>query len=118
MAEPHAEISRRAAARLAPEIDPKLPQMTERVLSVGDSGVEQYELGTAIAVASLLVSMVGVAWQVYQDLKKKTQRPSRDVFVRRMRVQTRERTELDGSKRDRMVEVVVDEVMAAARGDS
>ena len=112
------DIARRAAQKLALSIDPSLPALTERILSVEeesgrDDGKDRYDMGTAIALASLLVSIAGLAWTIYRDLHRDGKKPGRDIIERRLRVETGEPDGIPASTRDLMIEVVVTEVIEA-----
>ena len=63
---PYAHIARQSAVRLT-ELDPSLPVWTERLLS-SPRGQERYDADTAIALASLLISIVSTGWTLYRDL--------------------------------------------------
>ena len=109
------EISRRVAKKLAGEIDPLLPQLTEGVLGGGsDAGgrLRSFDAGLGIAAASLLVSMVGVAWGIYKDILNRKQKPSRQAVSRRVRVRIQDSADIKPAQRDRMIEVVVEEIFA------
>ncbi len=117
-----ADLARRIAQRLADETDPNLPALTERVLAEGPETSPEshtYDAGVAIALAALLVSAAQFAWSVYRDLKKDRQEDRekpptashRELLLRRMRVEFRGRTEIPRARRDRLFEVVVDEVL-------
>ncbi|MEE8585431.1 MAG: hypothetical protein V3T83_11315 [Acidobacteriota bacterium] len=109
------EISRRVAKKLAGEIDPLLPQLTEAVLG-GESGAGgrpgSFDAGLSIAAASFLVSMVGVAWPIYKDILNRKQKPSRQAVSRRVRVRIQDSADIKPAQRDRMIEVVVEEIFA------
>ena len=80
------DLARTAAAELAQELDPALPAYVERRLEAGTEGGEQFiDPGTAIALASLLVSTASLAWTIYQDLRTETATPSLDVLKTRVR---------------------------------
>ncbi len=70
------DIARRAARPLAQEIDPALPAVVEGRLRGGGGGggaeppLRFLEPATTIALAGLLVSLAGLAWTIYRDLKK------------------------------------------------
>jgi len=112
-------VARRAAARLGESGEPRLPPLVEAVLAGGDvTGPQQrfLEPGTAIALASLVVSVAGLAWQIYWDLRQAGQAapPAREVLARQVRVRVEVPPGLTPADRDRVVEVVVDETIAAA----
>ncbi len=65
-----ATIARRAAARLAEQIDVALPQKVEQALSEDPFGRTPERVLDPISVASLVLSLVSFGWTVYRDLKK------------------------------------------------
>jgi hypothetical protein len=72
-----------------------------------------YEPGTAIALGSLLVSAASLAWTIYKDLRKETAQPSKTVLARKVRLRLSEGQRLDASQAERIIEVVVEEVVKA-----
>jgi hypothetical protein len=113
MASPVDRIARSAAQRLAQDSDlPLLVAEVERQLQVGDAGeAERYEPIT-ISLAALLVSVAGLAWTVYTDLKKQTPRPDPEVIKRRIRVQVELPEQVSAADRDRVLAVVVEQTLA------
>ncbi len=89
MSEPHAQIARQAAAKLAETTTPQLPQLTEGVLAQGGGTdrAQTYDAATAIGLASFLVGIASLAWTIYQDCKKATSPPRPDPIERQIRVQ-------------------------------
>jgi urease gamma subunit len=73
-------------------------------------GVPQF--GDVVALASLVVSVATLAWTVYNDLRERAAKPAAEVVRRTVRVRLREDGQ-DGVP-DRVIEVVVDETIAAA----
>lgn len=115
MEEPHAALARRAAARLT-DLDPGLPALTERVLATGVDEApptRSFDPATALGVASFLVSMVAAAWPIYRDLKKDREekaKGAREIIARRLRITFPEPRGVSAAHRDRMIEVVIDEL--------
>lgn len=103
----------------ADETDPNLPVLTERLLAEGPQAPPEshtYDAGVAIGLAALLVSAAQFAWSVYRDLKKdRRERPTtaahRELLLRRLRLEYSGRTEISQARRDRLFEVVVEEVL-------
>ncbi len=122
MPDPIAPIARRAAARLADRLDPKLPALTERALAGGEDTMRSYDAGASIALAALLVSAIQLGWQVYHDLKKDRKdkkdgeegpRQLQAVLVRRLRIGLTEVPRgLPAEQRDHLLEVVAEEILA------
>lgn len=111
MIEPSNEIARRAAERLA-GIDPGLPAATERLLQGGPRR-RSLDVGTSIALASLVVSLVQFGWSIYQEqLRQKEKAEIRDALVRRLL----DRIDQSGGvlpagERDRVAEIVAEEIL-------
>ncbi len=118
MAEPHADVARRAAARLA-DLDPRLPAFTERALAGHEEArTRSFDPATAIALAGLLVSMVQAGWSMWRDVKKDREEAARAraVVARRLRLAFPDPRGLSPADRDRMIEVVLDELGAPGAG--
>jgi hypothetical protein len=114
-ADPVAAAARAAAGRLAGEYGPGLAAEVEAALYAGGPGRrDQYV--DPVSVAGLIVAVATLAWTVYNDLRKKTARPSREVVARTVRVQLRARGGGDPAAQEKITEVVVTEVMDAAGG--
>jgi hypothetical protein len=116
------DLARRVAERLAAETDPNLPALTERLLADGPEASakpQTYDAGTAIALAALLLGVAQFAWAIYRDLRKDRQEAQekprttshRELLHRRMRLEFHDRPGVSTAQRDRLFEVVVDEVM-------
>jgi hypothetical protein len=112
------DIARRAASRLAGEFGPGLPALTERVLAPEASAAHRQSLDVGIVAASL-VRVVQFAWQIYRDLYADLEQRDADeqrkvqVLVGRVRRSLTEPTGLTPQQRDRLVEVVAEEVVAS-----
>ena len=109
------DLARTAAAQLAPELDAALPAYVERQLQAGAPADKQFlEPGTTIALASLLVSIAGLAWQIYRDLAEETTNPSPEVIKTRVRVALEEPPAgTSAQMRDRLLAVVVEHLRRA-----
>ncbi len=116
------DLARRIAERLADD-DPDLPALTERVLVEGPkpaATARSFDPGTTIALAALLVSAAQFAWGVHRDLKQDRRQAAKDedAEVRRELLLRRLRLKMDASpgvspaQRDRVFDVVVEEVLA------
>jgi hypothetical protein len=121
------EVARRAAARLAGEVDPGLPALTERAIAGGGAaeGMRSYDPTLAIALGGFLLSVAQLGWTIYRDLKadreKATEKADRDripdraglgaLLVRRIRLGMEAPAGVTPERRDRIVEVVVEEIL-------
>lgn len=119
MNEQVASTARTAAQRLAPEFGDRLPIDVERKLheSVGVAPPDQYV--DPVSVASLVVSIAGLAWTIYKDLRRQTASPPARVVARCVRVETP--AAVDGAvtitQQDHLIDVVVEETIRHAQGD-
>lgn len=114
MAEPIEHCARAAAQRLAAHYGLELPANVEAALHSRGAAPRPERYLDPISLASLIVSVVTLAWTVYADLRTKTPEPSLDVLTRRIRIEMRNSTELDPAQRDRIIDVVVEETVQAA----
>ena len=121
MLDPSADAARRAAARLASDLGSDLPTFTERALVREERIVRRrsFDAGASLAIASLVVSLAQLGWQIYRDLKedreKKDEADRRQllqVLVRRMSHSLDEPPGLTARQRDRLLEVVAEEILA------
>jgi hypothetical protein len=114
MASPVDRIARGAAERLAREAElPSLVPEVERQLQVGNgiqSG-DRFEPIT-LSIAALVVSVAGLAWTIYTDLKKQTPKPEPDVIKRRIRVEIELPEQVSAADRDRVITAVVAQTLA------
>ena len=125
------EVARRAAARLAGEVDPGLPALTERAIAAGGAaeGMRSYDPALALGLAGFLLSVAQFGWTIYRDLKadreKAAEKADRDrvqgraglgaLLARRIRLGMEAPAGVTPERRDRIVEVVVEEIL---RGDA
>lgn len=108
-----ADAARAAARVLAGELGVRLPGEVEAILHAREdaSAREQYVVDP-FSLAGLIVSVASFAWTVYRDLKTKAHAPARDVIEHRVRVKIHESdTSTSPTHRDRIIEVVVTEIM-------
>lgn len=120
MASPVDRIARNAAARLAQDADlPLLVPEVERQLQVGDghAAADRYE-PIAISLAALIVSVAGLAWTIYTDLKKQTRRPDPEVMERRIRVEIEHPAKVSAADRDRVITTVIEQMLAGETPDA
>ncbi len=119
-----ADLAREAARRLAAELDPNLPALTERALAEGPAPapvLRSFDAGTSIALAALILGAAQFAWAIYRDLKKDRKerrepaRADRDLLLRRLRLKLGQTSGITGAHRDRVFEVIVDEVLVRGR---
>jgi hypothetical protein len=109
------DIARRAASRLAADFGPALPALVERELQTPGTGPQRY-LGveTAIALAGLLVSVAQLVWQVHRDLSQDRVEASPEALARQVRLKVELLARTTAADRDRMIAVVVEELLPPA----
>jgi hypothetical protein len=106
------DLARRAVLRLGDELDRNLPAAVEAQVQAGGAVPQRYEPGTTIALAALILSAAKFAWDIYRDVKKDSKAaPAPEVIARRMRLELDVPGEIGGERRDRVINVVVDELM-------
>jgi len=107
------DLARRAAMRLGSELDRNLPAVVEAHIQGGSEAPKRYEAATTtIALATLILSAAKFAWDIYRDLKKSSKAaPAPGVIARRMRLELNVAEEIDIARRDKIITVVVDELM-------
>ncbi len=115
MDEPVAEIARRAAAELGPEVEIAV----ERLLH-GDTDrrpAQFVDLGIAVKLGEFLLKVVDFAWKIWRDRRGDTQAgakpaPAPAELGRRIRVEVEVPAGLTAQQADRVIEVVVRLVQA------
>ncbi len=106
------DLARRAALRLGTELDRNLPAAVEAHIHGGDAGPKQFDAAITIALAALILNAAKFAWDIYRDLKKDSKAaPAAEAIARRMRLELNVADEIDIGRRDRVIAVVVDELM-------
>ena len=77
-------VARQAALDLNAEMDPSLSSRVDRVLSA-NTGAHPKDPLDGRDLASFLVVAAGIACQIHEDLKRRTQAPARNYMERRLR---------------------------------
>jgi hypothetical protein len=111
---PVERAARSAARRLTAEHSPGTDAEVEAALYARGTQRRPEQYFDPISLGSLIVSVATLAWTVYQDLRKKTPTPPRDVVERRVRVELPASNQAGTAERDRVIEVVVDEIVKDA----
>lgn len=118
MNEPAASGARQAAARLA-DLDSDLPAAMEKVLA-GQyrPRMRGLDANLTLTLASFLLGLAQFGWSVYQEQRqehrKERREDSREVLIRRlhMRIEQADGEDLlPPGSRDRVVQVVVEEIL-------
>lgn len=121
------ELARRAAARLAGEVEPNLPALTERAIAEGGvvGGMRSFEPVSGLALAAFLLSVAQFGWTIYRDLKEDREKSTEKaaearakgvgglgpLLVRRIRLGINLPVGVSSAHRDRIVAVVVEEIL-------
>jgi hypothetical protein len=109
------EVAARAAAvRLADDATPTLSADVERALASRDNPGPPGQYFDPISLGALIVSVAGLAWTVYKDLRKKAPSPSPEVVTRAVRVRVEPPDGLDSQRRDQIIDITVQETIKAA----
>lgn len=120
MDKPAEDLARRAAGRLTAAFGPALPALVERELQAPGAGAQRY-LGveTTIALATLLVSVAQFVWKVYRDRSQDRATASPEGLARQARLKLEVPVQITAADRDRVIAVVVEELLASApKGES
>ncbi|WP_406673618.1 hypothetical protein WBK31_32140 [Nonomuraea sp. N2-4H] len=110
MTDPVADGARAAAHRLAAQHGPSLIMDVEAALHDRGTSRRPDQYIDPISLGSLIVSVAALAWTVYTDLKKKTDAPSNDVVIRRVRSELRSKRTVT-SRDSEIVTVTVQETL-------
>ncbi len=93
---------------LTVEIEAALEDRRSKDPSGRDGHPDQYV--DAIPLAALIVAAADLAWSVYAELRTKTSKPA-PVITQRLRVELIESRVIESTERDRVIEVIVDEII-------
>jgi hypothetical protein len=112
-----ASVAVAAARQLAAEFRlPRLPLDVEAAIRSGGALERPGQFVDPVALGSLVVSVAGLAWQVYRDKKKEGSKLTRDTLTRIVRVQRRESSDLSGAE-EKIIEIVAAEVIKMVGDD-
>jgi hypothetical protein len=104
--------ARAAARRLAAEINPDIKTTVETALR--DHATDERYGADPVALGSLVVSAASLAWTIYRDLRDKTAKPDRKTVEQRVRIELPATDQVPAAQRDRIIGVVVEEVIEEA----
>jgi hypothetical protein len=90
------QIARRAAQRLAEDIDPTLPEQVEQELAKDPLEQRDEKPLEPISLGALIVSMAAFGWTIYRDLKKDREAAQQAATVQRLTDQLREEATANG----------------------
>jgi len=90
------QIARRAAQRLAGDIDPTLPDQVEQELAKDPLEQSHERPLDPISLGGLIVSLVSLGWTIYRDLKKDREAAQKAAMMQRLADRLREDTRASG----------------------
>ena len=110
MTDPVADAARSAAAILTADLGTSLPAEVEAALAARDTGQRPDRYLDPVSLASLIVSVAGLAWQVYTDQRKHTPDPPADSVARQVRITLRDQDTALPPGTERITEIVATEI--------
>ena len=114
---PIALAARAAARELGPQLGrPQLEADVDAVLFSAGAPQSPSQFIDPVALGSLIVSIAGLAWQVYRDQKKDGSKPTHKVLARMIRLHYRESGDLTGAE-EKIIEIVTDEILKSVEDD-
>jgi hypothetical protein len=112
-----ASVAVAAAERLATELgQPRLLSYVQAAISSTGTGEQARQFVDPLALGSLIVSIAGLAWQIYSDRKKEGSAPTRETLTRIVCIQRRGSSNLSRAE-ETIIEAVSAEVIKAAGDD-
>ena len=111
MTDPVAAAARAAAAVLAPDHGPHLPAEVEAALAARGTTQRPGRYLDPVSLASLIVAIAALAWQVYTDHRNRTpDPPPADTIARQVRITLREQDTALSPGTERITEIVATEI--------
>lgn len=107
--------ARAAAEQLAADYGPGLAADVEAALYAEGTAQRPGQYIDPVSVGSLIVAIATLAWTVYSGLRKKTPEPAPGVVARHVRAELREHSGTSQQETERITEIVVTEIIQAAR---
>jgi len=114
MKDPVGYGARRAAERLAGDFDPRIVFDVEQALHGVHASPTPEQYFDPVSLASLIVSVASLTWNVYQGSKERTPEPTPEDVARDVRVDVRVPSELTPAQGERVISVVVEETLKAS----
>jgi hypothetical protein len=115
MTDPIAAAARAAAEQLAAEHGPNLAADVEAALHTRGMAQRPDQFLDPVSLGILIVAIATLAWTIYSDQRKKTPEPSPGVVARHVRVELRKHNDSSRQDTDRITEIIVTEIIQAAR---
>lgn len=113
MSDPIAISARATASRLT-DLGPNLIAEVEAALYARGSEQSTTRYTDPVAIGGLIVNICTLAWTVYIQLRREAKKPSPDVMARSIRVEQRKRGIASSESEDRIIDVVVTEIIRTA----
>lgn len=108
---PVGRVARAAARRLAKHHGSGLAVHVEAALRERGSNGRPEQYVEPIALAALIVAAADLAWSVYADLRKKSEKPAPEVISWQLRVELDQPRTIQPAERDHVIQIVVDEII-------
>lgn len=115
MTDPIAAAARAAAERLEGDYGPGLAADVEAALHAQDVASRPSQYLDPVSLGSLIVAIATLAWNVYSGQRKKAPEPRPDLVARHVRAGLHEHGGTTTQAADRITEIVVTEIIRAAR---
>ena len=111
--DPVTAAARAAAMHLSAQYGPGLAAEVESALHARGTEHRPEQYFDPVSMGSLIVSIASLAWTIYTGLKQKTPRPPLEVLARAVRVELRTRGENALASQDKIIDVVVTQIIQA-----
>jgi hypothetical protein len=116
MTDPITAAARATAERLAADYGPGLAADVEAALHARGAAQRPGQYLDPVSLASLIVAIATLAWTIYSDQREKTPDPPPAVVARHVRTELRKHNSTSQQETHRITEIVVTEIIQAARG--
>jgi uncharacterized membrane protein YebE (DUF533 family) len=107
--------ARAAAERLTAEYGSGLAADVDAALQAQGTDQRPGQYLDPASLGSLVVAIATLAWTIYCDQRKKTPEPSPGTVARHVRVELRQHSSTSQQDTNRITEIVVTEIIQAAR---
>jgi hypothetical protein len=112
MTDPVADAARAAAAILAPDHGSALPAEVEAALAARGTSQRPGRYLDPVSLATLIVSIAALAWQIYTDQRNRTpDPPPADTIARQVRITLRDQDTPLPPGSEHITEVVATEII-------
>ncbi len=115
MTDPITTAAHAAAQRLTAVYGPGLAADADAALHARGTAQRPGQYLDPVSLGSLIVAIATLAWTIYADQRKKTPDPSPGLIARHVRIELRQHSGTSQQDTDRIIEIVVTEIIQAAR---